>query len=40
MMSKVPDSVPEEERIWFALTAYKLWGMPMLDARQLTAKQR
>lgn len=40
MMAKVPDSVPEEERIWFALTAYNMGYAHMLDARQLTAKQK
>ncbi|MFB0712040.1 membrane-bound lytic murein transglycosylase MltF [Buttiauxella noackiae] len=40
MMSKVPESVPEDERIWFALTAYNMGYAHMLDARQLTAKQK
>ena len=40
MMAKVPESVPEEERIWFALTAYNMGYAHMLDARQLTAKQK
>ncbi|TNV20138.1 membrane-bound lytic murein transglycosylase MltF [Buttiauxella sp. B2] len=40
MMSKVPETVPEEERIWFALTAYNMGYAHMLDARQLTAKQK
>ena len=38
MMAKVPESVPEEERIWFALIAYNMGYAHMLDARQLTAK--
>lgn len=38
MMSKVPETVPEDERIWFALAAYNMGYAHMLDARQLTAK--
>jgi membrane-bound lytic murein transglycosylase F len=38
MMGKVPETVPEEERIWFALAAYNMGYAHMLDARQLTAK--
>lgn len=40
MMGKVPESVPEEERIWFALAAYNMGYAHMLDARALTAKQK
>ncbi|EOI3558941.1 membrane-bound lytic murein transglycosylase MltF [Cronobacter turicensis] len=40
MMSKVPEGVPEEERIWFALAAYNMGYAHMLDARALTAKQK
>lgn len=40
MMSKVPETVPEEERIWFALAAYNMGYAHMLDARQLTEKQK
>ncbi|WP_336819114.1 membrane-bound lytic murein transglycosylase MltF [Cedecea sp. MMO-103] len=40
MMSKVPATVPEYERIWFALAAYNMGYAHMLDARQLTAKQK
>ncbi len=40
MMGKVPDSVPQEERIWFALAAYNMGYAHMLDARALTAKQK
>lgn len=40
MMGKVPASVPEEERIWFALAAYNMGYAHMLDARALTTKQK
>ena len=40
MMAKVPETVPEEERIWFALAAYNMGYAHMLDARALTAKQK
>lgn len=40
MMAKVPDTVPEEERIWFALAAYNMGYAHMLDARALTAKTK
>lgn len=40
LMAKVPETVPEDERIWFALAAYNMgWGH-MLDARKLTRSQR
>ncbi|CAM3941664.1 membrane-bound lytic murein transglycosylase MltF [Serratia silvae] len=40
LMDKVPDTVPEDERIWFALAAYNMgWGH-MLDARKLTKNQQ
>lgn len=40
MMGKVPETVPEEERIWFALAAYNMGYAHMLDARALTAKTK
>ena len=40
MMARVPESVPEEERIWFALAAYNMGYAHMLDARALTAKTK
>lgn len=40
MMAKVPDTVPKDERIWFALSAYNMGYAHMLDARTLTAKQK
>ena len=39
MMEKVPSSVPDDERIWFALAAYNMGYAHMLDARKLTGKQ-
>ncbi|MEA7614632.1 hypothetical protein ONO57_26420, partial [Salmonella enterica subsp. enterica serovar Anatum] len=38
MMAKVPETVPEDERIWFALAAYNMGYAHMLDARSLTVK--
>ncbi|SUG13775.1 Transglycosylase Slt family [Salmonella enterica subsp. arizonae] len=38
MMAKVPETVPEDERIWFALAAYNMGYAHMLDARALTGK--
>ncbi|TLV17488.1 membrane-bound lytic murein transglycosylase MltF [Klebsiella indica] len=40
MMSKVPDAVPQDERIWFALAAYNMGYAHMLDAMALTKKQK
>ena len=40
MMAKVPETVPEEERIWFALAAYNMGYAHMLDARALTVKTK
>ncbi|MEW5560690.1 membrane-bound lytic murein transglycosylase MltF [Enterobacter asburiae] len=40
MMDKVPETVPKDERIWFALAAYNMGYAHMLDARALTAKQK
>lgn len=39
-MAKVPETVPEGERIWFALAAYNMGYAHMLDARALTAKTK
>ncbi|KAA6101853.1 MULTISPECIES: membrane-bound lytic murein transglycosylase MltF [unclassified Pantoea] len=39
MMEKVPETIPEDERIWFALAAYNMGYAHMLDARRLTQKQ-
>ena len=35
-MAKVPDSVPADEKVWFALTAYNIGYGHMMDARRLT----
>ncbi|HEP0586362.1 TPA: membrane-bound lytic murein transglycosylase MltF [Klebsiella aerogenes] len=40
MMAKVPDSIPKEERVWFALAAYNMGYAHMLDAMALTKKQK
>ncbi|MFK8260088.1 membrane-bound lytic murein transglycosylase MltF [Erwinia sp. AnSW2-5] len=40
MMEKVPPTIPEDERIWFALAAYNMGYAHMLDARKLTDKQK
>lgn len=40
MMAKVSETVPEGERIWFALAAYNMGYAHMLDARALTAKTK
>ena len=40
MMDKVPPTIPDDERIWFALAAYNMGYAHMLDARRLTEKQK
>lgn len=40
MMAKVPEAIPKEERIWFALAAYNMGYAHMLDAMALTKKQK
>ena len=40
MLANVPETVPEGERIWFALAAYNMGYAHMLDARTLTAKTK
>ncbi|SFD08189.1 membrane-bound lytic murein transglycosylase MltF [Pragia fontium] len=39
LMEKIPATIPEEEKIWFALIAYNMGFAHMLDARSLTSKQ-
>jgi len=39
MMLKVPQTIPEDERIWFALAAYNMGYAHLLDVRKLTARQ-
>ncbi|WP_293731610.1 membrane-bound lytic murein transglycosylase MltF [uncultured Actinobacillus sp.] len=36
LISQVPDSIPQEDRIWFALAGYNMGLGHMLDARRLT----
>ncbi|MFS9663276.1 transglycosylase SLT domain-containing protein, partial [Klebsiella pneumoniae] len=38
MMDIVPDSIPKDERIWFALAAYNMGYAHMLDAMAITRK--
>ena len=40
IMDKIPEGIPEDEQIWFALAAYNLGFAHMLDARKLTALQK
>lgn len=39
LLSRVPDTIPDDEKIWFALTAYNMGFGHMLDARRLTEMQ-
>jgi len=40
IMDKIPEGIPNDERIWFALAAYNIGFAHMLDARKLTEKQQ
>lgn len=39
LMDKIPESIPEDERAWFALAAYNIGFGHMMDARRLTKTQ-
>ncbi|MBQ1782824.1 MAG: membrane-bound lytic murein transglycosylase MltF [Gammaproteobacteria bacterium] len=39
MVSKVPDKVPEHERVWFALASYNIGIGHLLDAMRITQKR-
>ncbi|MFR9717890.1 membrane-bound lytic murein transglycosylase MltF [Aeromonas diversa] len=39
LIEQVPDSVPEDEKFWFALTAYNIGYGHMMDARRLAKMQ-
>ncbi|WP_051680587.1 membrane-bound lytic murein transglycosylase MltF [Vibrio rhizosphaerae] len=39
MVSRVPDSIPDHEKIWFALASYNMGYGHMMDARHLTKQQ-
>ena len=39
LMDKVPPTIPQDERIWFALAAYNMGFAHMMDARKLTMMQ-
>lgn len=40
MVERVPDSIPEHERIWFALASYNIGFGHMMDARRLTSYEK
>jgi membrane-bound lytic murein transglycosylase F len=40
LLKRVPKTIPEDERIWFALTAYNMGFGHMQDARRLTEIQK
>ncbi|WJV61556.1 membrane-bound lytic murein transglycosylase MltF [Pectobacteriaceae bacterium CE70] len=40
MMQRMPDTIPEDEKIWFALAAYNMGYAHLMDARKLTEKQK
>ncbi|MGB7997573.1 MAG: membrane-bound lytic murein transglycosylase MltF [Photobacterium halotolerans] len=39
MVARVPDSIEEHEKVWFALASYNVGFGHMMDARRLTKKQ-
>jgi len=38
LLAQIPDSIPEEDRIWYSLAAYNMGLGHILDARRLTKK--
>lgn len=40
IVQRVPDSIPEHEKIWFALASYNVGYGHMMDARRLTRSQK
>ncbi|MDA9557548.1 membrane-bound lytic murein transglycosylase MltF [Vibrio sp.] len=39
LVSRIPDSIPEDEKVWFALASYNMGYGHMMDARRLTEEQ-
>ncbi len=39
MIARVPDSVEEHEKVWFALASYNVGFGHLMDARRLTKAQ-
>ncbi|MGL4544636.1 MAG: membrane-bound lytic murein transglycosylase MltF [Plesiomonas sp.] len=39
LLDKIPETIPEDERAWFALSAYNIGFGHMMDARRLTKLQ-
>ncbi|NNN44227.1 MULTISPECIES: membrane-bound lytic murein transglycosylase MltF [unclassified Vibrio] len=39
MVARIPDSIPQHEKIWFALASYNVGYGHMMDARRLTKQQ-
>ena len=40
LMARIPTTIPEDERIWFALAAYNMGLAHLFDARKLTEQQK
>lgn len=40
LIARLPESIPDDEKIWFALAAYNMGYGHILDARKLTAMQK
>lgn len=40
LIKRLPDSIPEDEKIWFALASYNIGYGHLMDARRITAKRK